>query len=282
MNSSQYTFYIGKTKKPFLVHAAAIADHSPALNALIYGPTLEANTKSVTLDDMAEADFIRFCQFAYAGDYNPPPPALVQAATISTGSEWANTNRRDDFMDSSVHSVLPCEELPEPTYCCEFNRNARNRRRKASFNNISFTPEQSRELFVDSCKPVPNRCMIEDYTPVFLAHARLYVFADKYGITTLKVLCLQKLHQTLVKFTLYTARIGDILELTRYAFSDDNTPDRKDVVDDLRRVVFKYMVSELDTIRKSEDFISLLEEGGPFARDLCVYLLNERDRKSVV
>lgn len=119
--------------------------------------------------------------------------------------------------------------------------------------------------------------MIEDYTPVFLAHARLYTFADKYGITTLKVLCLQKLHQTLVKFTLYTARIGDILELARYAFSSDNTPDRKDGVDDLRKVVFKYMVSELDTIRKSEDFISLLEEGGPFASDLCVYLLNERE-----
>ena len=259
------------------MHAAAIADHSPALSALVYGPMLEANTQSVTLDDMAEADFIRFCQFAYAGDYNPPPPALVKAATITARPEWANTNRRDDFMKSPELSAVPYEESSKPTYCCEFDRNARNQRRKASFNNISFAPEQSRELFVDSCKPVPNSCTIEDYTPVFLAHARLYVFADKYGITTLKVLCLQKLHQTLVKFTLYTARIGDIVELARYAFSDDNTPDRKDGVDDLRRVVFKYMVSELDTIRKSEDFISLLEECGPFARDLCVYLLNERE-----
>lgn len=94
MNSSQFTFYIGKTKKPFLVHAAAIADHSPVLSALIYGPMLEAKTKSVTLDDMVEADFIRFCQFAYAGDYNPPPPALVEAATTPTRPERANTNRR--------------------------------------------------------------------------------------------------------------------------------------------------------------------------------------------
>lgn len=99
MNSGQFTFYIGKTKKPFLVHAAAIADHSPALSALVYGPMLEANTQSVTLNDMAEADFIRFCQFVYAGDYTPPPPALVEAATITTRSGWANTNRRDDFME---------------------------------------------------------------------------------------------------------------------------------------------------------------------------------------
>ena len=35
------------------------------------------------------------------------------------------------------------------------------------------------------CKPRPNQCSTEDYTPVLLDHARLDVFAEKYGIKDL-------------------------------------------------------------------------------------------------
>jgi hypothetical protein len=33
----------------------------------------ESQTRSATLDDIDEDDFIRFCQFAYTGDYSTPP-----------------------------------------------------------------------------------------------------------------------------------------------------------------------------------------------------------------
>ncbi len=105
---------------------------------------------------------------------------------------------------------------------------------------------------------------------MFLAHARLYVFADKYGIESLKHLSLHKLHKTLITFTLYKARIRDVIELARYAYSDDHTPEYEDGVDELRALVSQYITCEIDTIGQSKEFISLLEEGGAFVRDFWV------------
>ncbi|EQL34555.1 hypothetical protein BDFG_03522 [Blastomyces dermatitidis ATCC 26199] len=51
--------------------------------------------------------------------------------------------------------------------------------------------------------PPENTGPWEDFTPVFLKQARLYVLADKYGIDLLCQLVLSKLHQTLRTFKLY-------------------------------------------------------------------------------
>jgi hypothetical protein len=128
---------------------------------------------------------------------------------------------------------------------------------------------RTRECFVMEYGVVPNWAAEENYTPVFLGHARLYVFAEKYGISTLRTLTLSKLHQTLVYFTLFDERIGDIIALVRYAYSNDNTPDHEgEKVDSLRRLVAQYIVRESMTFGNTEEFRSLLEEGGPFVRDL--------------
>jgi len=52
----------------------------------------------------------------------------------------------------------------------------------------------------------------------------------------LKVLTLNKLHKTLLNFKLYAKRVGYIVELARYAYSNPDLPDRSDdgTLDDLR------------------------------------------------
>jgi hypothetical protein len=50
-------------------------------------------------------------------------------------------------------------------------------------------------------QPRKNRESCEDYTEVFLRHARLYVFADKYDVDGLKDLSLHMLQRTLAEFT---------------------------------------------------------------------------------
>lgn len=62
--------------------------------------------------------------------------------------------------------------------------------------------------------------LCEDYTEVFLCHARLYVFAEKYDIEPLRKLSKQKIHQTLIGFHLYTERVGDIVVLLRYVYAN--------------------------------------------------------------
>ena len=120
-----------------------------------------------------------------------------------------------------------------------------------------------RQRIVSSCETIPNSHAKQDYTGVFLAHAGLYVFADKYGIEPLESLSLHKLHATLKSFTLYRARIGDILKLVRYAYENGRDYESNK----LRALVSEYVACEIDTIGEAKRFLALMEEGGLFVRD---------------
>jgi hypothetical protein len=141
---------------------------------------------------------------------------------------------------------------------------------RESFGAKCFCPDGlPRKPILSGCDPVANTSSDQDFTNVFLAHARLYTFAEKYLIEPLKQLTLHKLHKTLVAFDLYESRVGDVLELARYAYSDHTRSARTDEeeTDGLRNLVVEYMGYEIDTINKSKQFTDLLEEGGEFVRD---------------
>jgi hypothetical protein len=106
----------------------------------------------------------------------------------------------------------------------------------------------------------------EDFTPVFLEQARLYVLADKYGIEPLCHMVLSKLHQTLKSFKLYETGVGGIIEFVRFVYLN-TPPTYGHKVDSLRTFVTRYIVSVLGQIGENECFQELLEEGGPFVSD---------------
>lgn len=124
-----------------------------------------------------------------------------------------------------------------------------------------------RNIKKDAPQPRPNSNKQEEYSEVFLGHARLYVFADKYDVTNLKVLAMEELHATLAEYTLYQERTGDVVALLRYVYA--NTADSKDGVEDLRTVLTQYMEAEIDTLIKNEDLQELmLQDGGPLLAEL--------------
>jgi hypothetical protein len=55
-----------------VVHAAAIAATSQQLDALIDGGMQESATRCAKVEDIKVDDFIRFCEYAYRGDYTTP------------------------------------------------------------------------------------------------------------------------------------------------------------------------------------------------------------------
>jgi len=291
LNSDQFTFFVGE-KKPIVVHAAAIAEQSQALNTLVNGHMKEAQTRSVDFGDVSEKDFIRLCEFAYTADYTTPPFIVREETSASPDPEADGTNQAsprvhsvDFFPDPEpVPPVVIDEAIAEPLRApdesiVDWNgwgsKESKKKDKKSSpskkatlrksFESKSFCSPLPRQSLIDSCEPIANSKPTEDCTTVFLAHARLYVLADKYGIEPLRSLGLHKLHKTLVGFTLYKARIGDVVELARYAYSDDHTADYGN--DELRTLISEYVACEIDTIGRSEIFLCLMEEGGPFTRD---------------
>ncbi|PIG85335.1 hypothetical protein AARAC_002771 [Aspergillus arachidicola] len=113
--------------------------------------------------------------------------------------------------------------------------------------------------------PRGNTQLNEDFTPVFLGHARLYVLADKYGIESLTQLVLEKLRQTLNDFKLSAANVTDIIELVRFTYAHT----RRLVTgrNELRTLVMMFIISSIGQIGETESFQKLLGDGGDFVVD---------------
>ncbi|MCJ1412338.1 hypothetical protein MMC19_006432 [Ptychographa xylographoides] len=248
----------------------------------------EAQAKAVVFDDIREDTFSRFCQFAYSGDYDTPAAQIVpekdpegeagMVGKADTGDEPAPIAANPPAEGSLEDPVLPAPPPPPPAAIDDWGvwsttkskKKAKRVDLRRAFDLKTYEPTSPSHLA--TCKPKENSSPNEDYTQVFLAHARLYVFAEKYGVENLKSLTLHYLHKTLLTFKLYESRIADILELIWFACSDENTPSKDD---ELRSLVIHYVACEDANMTKSEDFLTLLEDGGPFVRELWLKIRSD-------
>ena len=115
--------------------------------------------------------------------------------------------------------------------------------------------------------PTPNKRPNEDYSDVFLSHAKLYVFADTYDISTLKTLALENLQTVLAIFTLYKERTGDIIALLKYIYAHTRES-AADGTEDLRTLLTHYMGFEMETLMKDEDLrVLMIDDQGALLSD---------------
>jgi hypothetical protein len=277
-----------------VVHSGAISRLSPPLNVLINGSMQEAQTKVVRWDDIEAEDFTRFCQFAYIGDYSPPEPGEVLSQEPSDTAEETEDAGSPIDQQKTIEEDIPSPPIPPPVdleaeeelepadddwgfprsskkkkkgrgvawpFESEVREHSKISKLRQSFesridNNAWASPE-------DPYKVVANNNPRQDFTPVFLGHARLYLLGDKYGIKNLTSLALYKLLKTLIAFHLYEDRIVDVLRLVRFTY--EHAPQQS--TDPLRSLVTEYIATEIDIIGKSVHFHALLVEGGEFVAE---------------
>ena len=108
-------------------------------------------------------------------------------------------------------------------------------------------------------KPRPNVVIKENYSEVFLCHAKLYVFSEERDIVSLKKIALSELHGVLVEFNLWLERTADIAALVHYVY--ENTVCRE-AGEPLRELVAAYIGTEMDVLIKDKAFKALVEELG--------------------
>ena len=244
------------------------------------GSTKETQEGSAPLEDVDQGAFVRFIEWAYKGYYT--------AANFSTAIDSPPPPRSQSVED------VPEEAPPEPGLPAEFlvadvaepyaafSQKKKNKKimrtlgdqgvhdplglkaaLKAAFANRTYTVRRD---VVGIPSPRPNENSKEDYTDVFLSHAQLYVFAEKYDIQSLKTLALEELHATLVVYTLHDARTGDIIELLRYVYA--NTCKPQEGVDDMRSMITQYVGYEMDVLKDAAEFGELIiKDGGDLLRD---------------
>ena len=132
---------------------------------------------------------------------------------------------------------------------------------------------------IDKCdRDLRQSCNVdpyEDYCAVFLCHAQLYVFADKYDIQALSKLALSKLGLTLAHYNLYEEWKENIVELLRYFHA--NTPDRVGMTNKPRALVIRYVACVVEILKGSEAFHLLLGEANSISSDLTTELCRRLD-----
>ena len=70
MVSDTFAFLVGPEARRITLHSRLVAHHSEPLNVLINGPMSEARQNYAVLKDVDEDTFLRFCQYAYTGNYD--------------------------------------------------------------------------------------------------------------------------------------------------------------------------------------------------------------------
>ena len=125
---------------------------------------------------------------------------------------------------------------------------------------------QAREQVRKAPEPRANISKNEDYTDVFLSHAKVYVFAKMYQIPVLKTLALEELRASLAVFHLYDERVGDIVALLRYVYAEAPPSSNPNVG---WRLLQHYIATELETLIRDKGFLQLIiEDGGPLLQDV--------------
>lgn len=232
----------------------------------------EAQKGFATLEDVDEGTFIRFIEWAHRGFYTAAEySTLVEEDPDTAGS------RTDDDQASNNGAIPDAEDKPEALLdeddWAGYQAPVKKNKSKGIKLSHNPPPPTAREDLIQSFvsrKPVERKSAIgippprrnqssaEDYSDVFLSHARLYVFAEKYDIQPLKMLALDELHAVLAIFTLYLERTEDIVDLLRYVYA--NTGEPREGVEDMRTLMTHYVGYEMETLIKDTNFRDLMIE----------------------
>ena len=226
---------------------------------MINGHLSEAQQGFALLDDVDEGTFARFIRWTYTKDYPAPDftwselEEEIEEATTEAAQKEASFSEAADSWGSFPVKAKKKEK------------------KKKSSSRLHTSLKESFVSEYDSWSPdVPsgprsNLYPQEDYTEIFLCHARLYVFAEKYDIQPLKKLCYQKLQRTLAIYTLYPERVGDITTLLRYVYA--NTAETENKTEDIRAMLAHYVGTEMDMLNKYGDIKDLMLDNAEILSD---------------
>jgi hypothetical protein len=303
VQSDLFTFYIGEERQPFIVHSKAVAATSRYFDRLVHGGLSEAQTRSAELKDTDPDTFVRFLEYAYRLDYIVPQwtqdnsPSRDDGLHSGTDVSMLHNLELPSSDENVVQQAASPGTLQTPLQAIPHWNNSWSNSKAApsSFGAFSYEAplKKLKKLKKDQmslrstfykreyinpvdnilnllrveCEPKPNTSPKQDFTPVFLAHARLYTLADMRMVHPLKALVLHKLHKTLVEFELYHERLGDVVELAKYAYDHGEDRAEDGTIDALRDMVVNYIVCEMKVLGKHAGFRNLMDGGGEFAGD---------------
>ncbi|KAK0390754.1 hypothetical protein NLU13_0257 [Sarocladium strictum] len=272
-------FKVGANKREFFIHSGLVASLSKPLCRLVNGPWSESTDAVVMWENVDEATFVLFSQYAYTGDY-----------------EWPNTTILGDegnLLQPAVPEPEPELEEPEtepeepqtdsfrgaPAYSSASGMRKKDKKKKECFwdndessdedgessHPLALFPKRFQSVFqqllaekqphTDLADRKPKRVTSEvtkchSHSDVVLTFARLFIFADCYQIDALAGRALSNLHQSLM-----TSQVkdSDVVNVTAFCVNTE-------LPQALRTVLLAYIASQASSIWAHDEFQGLIRQ----------------------
>jgi hypothetical protein len=232
------------------------------LSALVSGGLSESITQSVKWDDIDEPSFLSFWEFTYTGDYD-----VSDAAYSSSGSNDLIPSDEDkqvpDGQNGSPSSgdgyynedEAECEQRGEAHIQGMFSSTARNRQRPA----MTWSDHVLGTEYPQDVKD-------GDYAGAAVHHARVYILADRYGITRLMNLSIHKLGTVIKNCTRVEDKAQGIMALLQLCY-ENFVPDR------LTRLATHHAADSILHLWELEEFHELLNTHATLSKTMLELFL---------
>ncbi|KAG9644173.1 hypothetical protein KCU64_g11448, partial [Aureobasidium melanogenum] len=293
-NSRLFTFRASENGAATTVHSGAVTAVSAPLKLLMEEEGPDGPRTSATLHGVREEDLLRFCDFCYTSTYTDPYPIVVKPSTPAIESGVGNGHAGGEGSSTSTALVTTDDTTIQPPAAkrprTEPPAHSLSGFGRPGILGASPTPEVNTALnvnnklklhgvFASTPYTTSAPCVFgtstrtksngvssnENHTNVFIAHAAMHALAINYEIAKLKTLSLQKLCDKLMRFECKPERVADVLSLVRWVYTTESRMARD--MPELKDIVVRYVVSEVSGFGNSEEFGSLLKDGGGFVKD---------------
>ncbi|KAK4448997.1 hypothetical protein QBC34DRAFT_380846 [Podospora aff. communis PSN243] len=261
ITSDVYKFTVGPEKRQFVIHAALVADQSPAFDRFVN----------------SETTFILLTQYAYTGDYSvqessPLPRAhkltamrylpnpRTQEVLIPVGAAsttWPNFAARSA---SDLFATLPARGGPVQAQPASQAVGAVTNNPQA---NAGSQTTKTHPTFLHTTKLWDA---LRDEDNILLVHAHVYIFADCYGLEGLANLALRKLAGNLQEIKMTEETIGKITGLVEDCFADLTPPH-------LRSLVLLFVASKASDLWADDRFQDVLRSNTDLSTALLELLI---------
>ncbi|KAK3934257.1 hypothetical protein QBC46DRAFT_400354 [Diplogelasinospora grovesii] len=250
----------------------------------------EALESKVSWDDVDEKTFSRFASFVYRRDYDveqgiqpipkeakgilPLSPELPRLPILYTDPPSfpfpQNMTLGIDF-PCSVGSYLGEWNVscPYQFHVAPMKRRPPRYMYMSAFKSLKGPGDACPGLIM--VQTVGYYQVDQSYTDIFLAHARMYVLADKYCIDSLLATAWTKMYTTLYSFVPTPRRVADLIPVVRFIYAN-TMPDDK-----MRLLLAFWTACFVDVLRNDNDFKAELTENLEFNSDVIAAICKSMD-----
>jgi hypothetical protein len=246
----------------------------------------ESLSGTAEMEDIEEGTFVAFCEFGYRGRYRTPSRTYEEEEDSESRLKQEGSNQIARISDSqsaqidSEESESDREEQPSPTYDYErpflcFDDPAcspsREHFKPKMASTYVISPPKRRWHQFETLK-FPGGEAVKAQNPDLLAHAKIYIFATRYLVDSLREQSLKSLHRDLCDFNLSTQNMSHFLDLLQYTFEHTGRQEPGGS-SSLRRIVIDYTSCKAKVLIQSSRFRQILDMFGEIGSDLVAKIV---------